>query len=293
VTALYPQAAAREGLDGNDKIFEAMEGEVRTGVIPMELVPFMNDRGRRSITRQFCANFGQNYEASMKMETTPFEQADPSIRDLVNQAEAVVMASVGLDVDFNETLLLGYLPEMSIGWHNDDEAGLGDVVCSRSFGADSIMKFAMHGDYWTGRKPTSTKGIVLTPDDPHLRGYLKMEECRGLLERCQNGELTKEEYETQLKGVVSQNKLVRERISPTLLSLTIPHGGYIIMSGKNMQKHYQHSAESTGLLRFIITMRAIGEKHEELTSNVRRRAAAEARAAAASSVLGKRKGQSD
>ena len=292
VTALYPRAAAHEGPDGNNKIFEALEEKLRTGVIPMKRVPFIFDLGRDSITRQFCANFGQNYETSMRMDTTPFEQADPLIRDLVQQAEAVVMARVDLDVDFNEALLLAYLPEMAIGWHNDGEAGLGDVVCSRSFGANSIMKFAMHGDYWTGRKPISTKEIVLTPDDPHLRGCLKMEERRGLLEKHQNGELTKEEYETQLKGVVSQHKLTQQRISPTLLSLTIPHGGYVIMSGQNMQKYYQHSAEMTGLLRFVITMRAIGEKHEELTSNARRRAAAEARAAAASSVLGKRKERS-
>jgi 2OG-Fe(II) oxygenase superfamily len=289
VTALYPRAAAHEGPDGNNKIFEVLEEKLRTGVIPMERVPFILDMGRDSITRQFCANFGQKYETSMRIGTTAFEQADPLILDLVHQAEAVVMARVDLDVDFNEALLLAYLPEMAIGWHKDGEAGLGDVVCSRSFGANSIMKFAMHGDYWAGRKSTLTKETVLTPDDPHLRGCLKMEERRGLLQKHQNGELTQEEYETQLKGIVSQHKLTRERISPTLLSLTIPHGGYVIMAGKNMQKYYQHSVETTGLLRFVITMRAIGDQHEKLTSNARRRAAAKTRGTAALSVLGKRK----
>jgi 2OG-Fe(II) oxygenase superfamily len=291
VTALYPRAVAHEGPDGNNKIFEALEEKVRTGVIPMERVPFIYDTGSKAITRQFCANFGQSYKTSMRIDTTSFEQADPLIRDLIQQAEAVIMARVKLDVDFNEAFLLAYLPEMAIGWHNDGETGLGDVVCSRSFGADSIMKFAMHGDYWAGHKRTSIKGIVLTPDDPHLRGCLKMEERRGLLEKHQNGELTKEEYEAQLKGIVSQHKLTQRRVSPTLLSLTIPHGGYIIMSGKNMQKHYQHSAETTGLLRFVITMRSIGEQHDELTWNARRRAA-EGRSAATSSVLGKRKERS-
>jgi 2OG-Fe(II) oxygenase superfamily len=147
VTALHPRAAAHEGPDGNNKIFEVLGEKLRTGVIPMERVPFILDMGRDSITRQFCANFGQKYETSMRIGTTAFEQADPLILDLVHQAEAVVMARVDLDVDFNEALLLAYLPEMAIGWHNDGEAGLGDVVCSRSFGANSIMKFAMHGDY--------------------------------------------------------------------------------------------------------------------------------------------------
>lgn len=110
----------------------------------------------------------------------------------MRRAEAVVLARIDVDVDFNEALLLAYLPDMSIGWHNDGEADLGDVICSHSFGANCVMKFAMQGGNWSGHKPTTTKEIVLTPDDPHLHGCLKMEERRALLEKHQNGELTKE-----------------------------------------------------------------------------------------------------
>lgn len=79
MTALYPRAAAHEGPNGNDKIFEALEEKMRTGVIPTERVPFTEDIGGRSITRQFCANFGRNYEASMKMDTSSSEHTGPRL----------------------------------------------------------------------------------------------------------------------------------------------------------------------------------------------------------------------
>lgn len=50
------------------------------------------------------------------------------------------------------------------------------------------------------------------------------------------------------------------------------------MHGKKTQKNYQHSPESTGLMRFVATMRHITDEHEEKTLTVRRRAAIEARA---------------
>ena len=104
--------------------------------------------------------------------------------------------------------------------------------------------FAMKGAYWSGRKSTSKQDVKLTPEDPHLPGCLRMEERRGLLEKFRGSDLTREEYEKQLKEVVKENQLNRSAVSPTLLRLTIPHGGYIIMSGKGMQKYYQVSTIS-------------------------------------------------
>jgi hypothetical protein len=69
-----------------------------------------------------------------------------------------------------------------------------------------------------------------------------MEERMALLQKFQNGEITGGEYEVQLKEVVKVNKPTVEDVSPILLKLTRPHGGYVIMCGKNMQKFYQVSA---------------------------------------------------
>lgn len=291
VTALYPRAAAHQGPRGNDKVFEDLQEKMRSGAIQMARSPFVDDKGHKSYTRQFCANFGRQYNPSMDMSTTPFELADPIITELVQRAKAIVLDRIGADVDFNEVLCLAYLPDMAIGWHNDGEADLRDIIVSHSFGANCQMKFAMKGAYWLGKKPTTTNRVVLTPDDPHLRGCLKMNERRALLEKRQNDELTREEYETQLRDVVGPiKKIGREDISPMLLSLVVPHGGYVIMHGKNMQKYYQvraivtrnllqpctdfaqHSAESNGLMRFVATMRQIGDDHEKRTKVTKRRA---------------------
>ena len=239
VIGLYPRAMAHGGPAGNDKIFEALQEKMQSGAIPMAREGFVDDSGRKSYTRHFCANFGRQYHASMDISTTPFEEADPLVNELVRRGKAIVQDRLGVDVDFNEALCLAYLPDMSIGWHNDGEADLEDTIISHSFGANCEMKFAMKGDYWAGQKPTTTKKVVLTPDDPHLRGCLRIEERKTLLDKYQKGELTKGEYETELKNVVSQNRLTRESVSPPLLTLTIPHGGYVIMYGKNMQKYYQ------------------------------------------------------
>ena len=241
VTALYPRAAVHAGPNGNDEVFEEMQKKTRSGAISMKRVPFGNSSGLDTITRQYCANFGQDYKASMIVSTMPFEQADPLISQLVRRAEAVVLGTVGMNVSFNEALLLAYLPEMSIGWHDDGEADLGDTVISHSVGGNCVMKFAMKGGYWWGRKGGGKEKVALTPDDPHLPGCVKMQERRALLDKYDKGELTKEEYQTQLRDVVRDLKVSRDGISPTLMSVTVPHGGYIIMHGKNMQKYYKVS----------------------------------------------------
>ncbi|KAF7502636.1 hypothetical protein GJ744_005411 [Endocarpon pusillum] len=293
VTALFPRAAAHAGPNGNDKVFEEMQKKTRSGAIPMKRVPVgkPKSRGLDLTTRQFCANFGRDYNASMVVSTTPFEQADPLVGQLVRRAEAVVLGTMGINVSFNEALLLAYLPDMSIRWHDDGEADLGDTVISHSVGGNCVMKFAMKGEYWWGKRDDGQGKVTLTPDDPHLPGCPKMQERRALLDKYGKGELTKQEYESQLRDVVRDFKVNRENVSHLLMSVTVPHGGYIIMHGKNMQKYYKHSAEAKELLRFVITMRHIGDKHQEQTLTSRR-AVAEARVAA-DSVLGKRKERSD
>lgn len=78
--------------------------------------------------------------------------------------------------------------------------------------------------------------VVLTPDDLRLRGCLRMEERRTLPEQYQNGDSTREKHEAELKEVVKQNSVGGDAVSPTLLKQNVPHGGYVIMYGKNMQR---------------------------------------------------------
>jgi hypothetical protein len=78
--------------------------------------------------------------------------------------------------------------------------------------------------------------VVLTPDDLRLRGCLRMEERRTLPEQYQNGDSTREKHEAELNEVVKQNSVGGDAVSPTLLKQNVPHGGYVIRYGKNMQR---------------------------------------------------------
>ena len=115
VIGLYPRAAANERADGNNKVFEELQEKMRSGAIPMTRAGFVDDTGRKSFTRHFCANFGRQYNASMEISTTPFEEADPLVTELVRKAKAIVQERLGVEFDFNEALCLTYLPDMSIG----------------------------------------------------------------------------------------------------------------------------------------------------------------------------------
>lgn len=81
----------------------------------------------------------------------------------------------------------------------------------------------------------------MTPDDLHLPGCLEMEERNALLEKFRSSDLIKKEYEVQMNVEVRQNKVTRDDVSRTLLSVTIPHAGYVIISCKDMQKHHKVS----------------------------------------------------
>jgi 2OG-Fe(II) oxygenase superfamily len=152
VMALCPRAAAHAGLNSNDKAFEDLHEKMRSGAIPMARAGFMSDTGRESVTRHSCADFGRQCYAKMNISTTPFEKADPLVTELVGRAKAIVLDRLGVEMDFNETLCLAYLPDMSMGWHNDREAGLNDIIISHSFGANCEMKFAMKGHLLGGEE---------------------------------------------------------------------------------------------------------------------------------------------
>jgi hypothetical protein len=66
----------------------------------------------------------------------------------------------------------------------------------------------------------------------------------------------------------------RDNVSPVLLNLVIPHGGCVIMHDNNMRMYwyYPHSVEPTSLMRFVLTMRQIGDIHGEQTESSKRRA---------------------
>jgi alkylated DNA repair dioxygenase AlkB len=67
------------------------------------------------------------------------------VTELVGRAKAIVLDRLSVDMDFNETLCLAYLPDMSMGWHKDGEADMKDVIISPSFGTNCKIKFCNEG----------------------------------------------------------------------------------------------------------------------------------------------------
>lgn len=63
----------------------------------------------------------------------------------MGRAKAIVLDRLSVEMDFNETLCLAYLPDMSMVWHKDGQAGLKDVVISPSFGTNCKIKVCNKG----------------------------------------------------------------------------------------------------------------------------------------------------
>jgi 2OG-Fe(II) oxygenase superfamily len=163
VTCLYPRGAAHGGCGGNDKVCEELQEKTRSGAIPMARAVFAdNSQADIFLPRHFCANFGRQYNASMNMSTTPLDKADQLINKLMKKAQTIVLETLDIEIAFNEALCLAYLPKMAIGWHNDGEVDLTYVIVSRTFGASCEMKFAMKGQYWTGKNPQPRNKRVLS-----------------------------------------------------------------------------------------------------------------------------------
>jgi alkylated DNA repair dioxygenase AlkB len=261
-TIFYARQKMNEGPDGNDAIYAKLQAMARSGEMPMQRAKFDNSKVVASVTRHFLAPFGRQYNAKMDLPSVPFDQADPLISDLVQRAGALVKERLNLDIKFNQSLVVAYLSEMVMDWHDDGEHGLEDVIVSHSFGATCTMQFAMKAKYYSGRRKSKQPDEVpLTACDPHLPGCLKYEQQVGLLQRFKDGELSDDEYRAELTEIVRANK-VSSKVSPPLLTLRVPHGAYVVMHGKNMQKYYEHKVESDGLLRFVATIRHITDDHD-------------------------------
>jgi alkylated DNA repair dioxygenase AlkB len=76
----------------------------------------------------------------MDTPSVPFDKADPISGEIVRNGQAVLKEQLGIDTDLNEALLVAYLAETSMEWHDDGEAGLGDTIVSHSFDANCVMK---------------------------------------------------------------------------------------------------------------------------------------------------------
>jgi alkylated DNA repair dioxygenase AlkB len=152
--------------------------------------------------------------------------------------------------EFNEVLALAYLDKQSIDYHDDGEKGLGPTIATLSLGAPATMKIRMKAKHYYG---VSKSNILV--DAPPVSGCLEYEsrlrEQPGLDQCHQNKKAYAQEVVKKL-GLKFQGKHTKD-----VLTLKLEHGDIVVMHGADVQKYYEHSVESEGMLRFALTCRHI------------------------------------
>lgn len=140
--------------------FAKLWAGAQDGSIPLKRCP-VTKLIQGQLTRFLATNYGVEYVAKMKTDTTTFSEAPEVIRELRDDLASLVADITSEKPEFNEGLAIGNYPDMKMNWHSDGEKGLGPVVASFSYGGDALMKFAMHNKYLFGHggpgTPTNTK----------------------------------------------------------------------------------------------------------------------------------------
>ncbi|KAJ5381780.1 uncharacterized protein N7496_004208 [Penicillium cataractarum] len=211
-------------------------------------------RVKGTLTCHFAVNYGVPYKYVVSVESRAFSDAPvPILTALGRLSWATEKAVTGAGGQYqapNELLALGYFEQMSIGFHDDGEKGLGPTIATLSLGTRSRMHIRMKDKYYFG----ISKSHVATSDDPVLPGCINEKERRSLKKSFDKGQITAEDFAAQR---VAMLRRPGSRHSPKLLSLELKHGDLVVMHGAALQKYYEHAVEPDNGLRFALTARYI------------------------------------
>lgn len=256
----YPQKSENAKDGGSNEKFHDLQAVARD-----EQAELGRKVSFRQITRHFEFNAGREYKTNMKLDTKTFEEAPGIFKKCKNDLTHLITKVLEKDPEFNEALTCEYWNGMGMNLHDDGEEGLGEVVASLSLGSRAQMRFAMKSAYRYGRVKKG-KDIQLAPDDPVLPGCEREKERRELLSKKEQGELSEEEFKEQMLFLLQDLPLVERKIL-TVLKCLLPHGAFMCMAGRGMQKFFEHEiVDLKGLMRFAITCRHIGDTHGQRTA---------------------------
>ncbi|KAK8062438.1 hypothetical protein PG997_014535 [Apiospora hydei] len=189
----------------------------------------------------------------MKTQTTPLDDAPEVLRTVKGILIETVSQVLGRTPQFNEMLCIGNYPNMSMGWHQDGERGVGPVVSSMSFGGEAVMKFCMHKKYLVGR---GGKGGGYAYDTI-LPGCLEEEAKRALMAKLVSGEYNEKQYREQFKALMNSIKVPSNTKKP-ILEFPLPGtGALMIQFGPSLNKRYEHMVENKGIARLVLTCRTL------------------------------------
>lgn len=214
-----------------------------------------NVQGQRAA--HFSANFGEEYLYDVGNATTPFDRAPTAILDIYKLLADFQKRWVPADEQLmpNELLCIAYLEYNKIGFHDDGEVTLGPTITAVALGAPTLFKVRMKPKYYLGfsasKKPT--------PDDPVLPGCKFFDIYKPWKDAFDAGKMSSEDHDKLRVNHAKNHKFTKN--APVLLEVPLHHGDLYGMHGYNMQKYYEHGAESPdGAVRFALTLRYVDPK---------------------------------
>ncbi|KAK8041556.1 hypothetical protein PG994_014563 [Apiospora phragmitis] len=225
-----PKESAITCTGGTKAKFEKLWAGVQDGTIPIQRC-HVSAKILGQLTRFFAYNYGEEYLAKMKTETTSFDEAPEVIREVKDVLTSLVKEITGLEPDFNEALAMGNYPNMKMGWHSDGEKGVGPIVASASYGGNATMRFSMKNRYLVGRGGQGN-GWEL---DTILPGCI--EDTKHAYQRGRDsGKYTTDKYQERFKALV--NTISRPKTKKLILEMPLPGTGAIMIQGGRSLKKY-------------------------------------------------------
>ena len=236
---MYANAAAR----GPNEIFLALQA---VQGMPLERrVKDLSRNSQRELTNHFAANFGMPYSYSAKAThlSIAFSDApDPVIASLGRLIWTAkrVLPDDALTEMLNELLLVGYMNDNSMGWHDDGEKGLGITVATLSLGGSAMMHFRLKKKYYNPAALANTE-LRINKYDPKRNvpvGSKLWEKRVALNEKF--GKVSDAEWEEAKREMFKEYAKVKSS-NKKLLEVELKHGDYLIMHGGEIQKYFEVS----------------------------------------------------
>lgn len=278
VTVIVPKQGTNAQLQGSDWLFDRFQQLANADKIYLQR-QFVPSPSGGTVTNHFIHNYGKPYKLGVDIQLqSSFEEAPPELshaRDSANLLCRRYQSSLDGAEDFNECYVAGYFTDNHMGWHDDGEDGLGNVIATWTLGGEGRMFICADVDQYFGRD-SSNKVIE---EDLLLVAVHKEEGRRKLKEKLDvDLAVVPPLTEDQKKTIREQyredlGKLVGNRADKAdchqALELPLTHGSIVVMHGEKMQKYYKHSVKVNTPFRVALTFRHI--KDENAKVNVRGR----------------------
>ena len=244
---VYANSAAR----GPNSIFASLQ---EAEDIPLERRAMNTGKMGRMLTNHFAANYGMPYKYAAKSGTPSgaFSTApDPVVAALgrLNWAAKKVVPDGSFQKP-NEMLVIGYMTDNGMNWHNDGEDGLGKTIVSLSLGGEATMSFRMKAEHHT---PKALLPKNIARYDPRRKvavGSKHWAERVALNDSY--GNVADDEWQAAKEEVFSDYKDAKAK-SSQVLSIVLKHGDYLIQHGSDIQKYYEVSNSMISVLPAILT----------------------------------------